>query len=72
MDTKTLVITFKDNENEKKVISIADPKDDLDKDQVTNATSSIITANVFETAKGGALQALVKAQIVARTTTDLV
>lgn len=71
MDTKTLVLTFNDNENEKKVISIADPKDGLDKDQVTNATSGIITAGVLETAKGGALQSIVKAQIVARTTTDL-
>ena len=72
MDNKTLVLTFKDNENEKKVISIADPKDGLDKDQVTNATSGIITAGIFETAKGGALQSLVKAQLVSRTTTDLV
>lgn len=71
MDNKTLVLTFKDNENEKKVISIANPKDDLDKDQVTNATSGIIIAGVLETAKGGALQSIVKAQIVARTTTDL-
>ncbi len=72
MDTKTLIITFKDAEGNAKNFSIANPKDGVTKQEVESSCTEIIGANVLETEKGGAIATLSKAQIVTKNTTDLV
>ena len=68
---KRLQMTFKNAENDKKSISIANMKEDVTADNVTEASNEMIAANVF-TVKDKPFAKLSKAEVIETTKTVLV
>lgn len=68
---KRLQMYFKNEDNDRKSLSIANMKDDLTAENVTAASSEIIAAGVF-TVKEKPFKTLAKAEIIETTKTVLV
>lgn len=70
-ETKTLQMTFANEDNGRVTISILDPRDDLVPAEVETAMNEIITGNIFEST-GGDLISVVGARIISRAVTELI
>ena len=65
-----LKMVFKNQEGNKVLLSLEDPKSDLTTDQIQTVMNSIINKNVFSST-GGDLVSIYDIKIVNRTTNDL-
>ena len=69
MESKKLVMTFKNEVDKEVTISIDDPKDDITEQKIKEAMDLIVTKGIFK--KGNyALTAVVDAKIVNTQTTE--
>lgn len=59
---KVLELVFKNAAGDKKILSIADPKDGVTAEEANTAMTAVIEADVFDTA-GGALTEIVEARV---------
>lgn len=69
MEEKKLIMTFKNILGNSFSISIYDPRDDLEEQDIINTMELILEKNIFQP-KGYDLESLVSAKIVNSTTTD--
>lgn len=65
-----LSMTFYTEANTKKTITITNPKDDLDGEEVQAAMETIVNNNIFEVA-GSSLKSVEGAKLIQTTTTTL-
>lgn len=68
---KRLQMKFQDNTGNKKMMSFTNIKENLDSAEVERVAGEIIAAKVF-TAKEGVFDALLKAELIETTKTELV
>ncbi len=69
--TKTLEMVFRNADGKETVISLADPREDVTKDEVDTVMQDIVAKNIFST-KGGDLVQVVDARIRTRDSVSLV
>ncbi|QNO14483.1 DUF2922 domain-containing protein [Alkalicella caledoniensis] len=71
MPTTTLQMIFKNAQGRNVTISVADPIEPMDSNQVQQAMEEIISKDVF-TSPGGDLVEVVAARLVARQVTEII
>ncbi len=71
MATSTLQMMFRNEEGRSTTLSIPDPREDLEPEEVEAAMQAVVDNNIFLTT-GGEVTAKVRAQVVHRETERLV
>lgn len=72
MTTKTiLVLVFLGEDGKRLKIILDDPKDGIEKTELTELETAIVDNNIFETSQGGKITKLEQAFILVKKETDL-
>ena len=67
--TKKLVMTFKSSDDKKVSITVDNPREDLEENEIKEAMDTIIEKDIFSP-NGGSLVSIVCAKVVQTDTTD--
>ena len=67
--TKNLVMTFKSSDDKKVSITVDNPREDLEENEIKEAMDTIIEKDIFSP-NGGSLVSIVCAKVVQTDTTD--